>query len=445
MEDISNPNTFSGSLTVAQGEVLARQNKARNNLIIAAAATFSQNQGLGLNQDSDETTTVDGTLNLNSRSVSDNGAFAVNIGTLGGASSGVITATSTAATHTVNVTSDTTDGTFAGVIEGTLSLVKSGTASLILTGDSAQTEATSINGGSLIVNGSLPATSVVTVNDTGTLGGSGFVNGPVILKSGSSIAPGNSVGTLNTSSETWEGGAALDIEMTHPSGTPGSGWDFLDITGTLTLNPNLTAGNPFIIRLAGPASGFDNQQSQSWLIVSTTGISGAFMADAFTVDASSFALTHSLDGGSFSLSRSGNNLQLDFEPASFTALESWRINHFGSEANSGDGADNFDFDQDGRANLLEYAVGSNPKSPDAEPILSLGTSPDGTKFAITFNRIADPLLIYEVVAESSLPVDPWTSIWTSTGASNTAGSVTVQDTENISDHSRRFMKLSVAY
>ena len=78
MEDISNPNTFSGSLTVAQGEVQARQNKARNDLIIAAGATFSQNQGLGLNQDSDETTTGDGTLNLGTRSFSGSGASQFN-------------------------------------------------------------------------------------------------------------------------------------------------------------------------------------------------------------------------------------------------------------------------------------------------------------------------------------------------------------------------------
>ena len=45
-----------------------------------------------------------------------------------------------------------------------------------------------------------------------------------------------------------------------------------------------------------------------------------------------------------------------------TAIEDWRSVHFGSTANSGDGADTFDFDNDGLVNLLEYAFGLNPTS-----------------------------------------------------------------------------------
>jgi large repetitive protein len=43
-------------------------------------------------------------------------------------------------------------------------------------------------------------------------------------------------------------------------------------------------------------------------------------------------------------------------------IESWRQTHFGSTANSGDGLDTFDFDNDGLVNLLEYAFGLNPTS-----------------------------------------------------------------------------------
>lgn len=42
------------------------------------------------------------------------------------------------------------------------------------------------------------------------------------------------------------------------------------------------------------------------------------------------------------------------------ALESWRQTHFGSTANSGDGADLNDFDKDGLANLIEFAFGFDP-------------------------------------------------------------------------------------
>lgn len=43
---------------------------------------------------------------------------------------------------------------------------------------------------------------------------------------------------------------------------------------------------------------------------------------------------------------------------------------------------------------------------------------------ITFNRIADPLLLYAVEAANHL-AESWFTIWTSTGAANTAGSVTL--------------------
>ena len=46
-------------------------------------------------------------------------------------------------------------------------------------------------------------------------------------------------------------------------------------------------------------------------------------------------------------------------------LEAWRLANFGSTANSGDGADLNDFDKDGIPNLLEFALGLNPKQNSA--------------------------------------------------------------------------------
>ncbi len=48
-------------------------------------------------------------------------------------------------------------------------------------------------------------------------------------------------------------------------------------------------------------------------------------------------------------------------PPATTPIEDWRFTHFGSNANSGDGADLYDFDKDGLANLVEYAFGLDPK------------------------------------------------------------------------------------
>jgi exopolysaccharide biosynthesis protein len=48
-----------------------------------------------------------------------------------------------------------------------------------------------------------------------------------------------------------------------------------------------------------------------------------------------------------------------------TAIQQWRQTHFGSIANSGDGADLNDFEHDGIPNLLEFAFGLHPKQNSA--------------------------------------------------------------------------------
>lgn len=48
-----------------------------------------------------------------------------------------------------------------------------------------------------------------------------------------------------------------------------------------------------------------------------------------------------------------------------TVRESWRLAHFGSAENSGNGADLNDFDHDGLPNLIEYAFGLDPKKSSA--------------------------------------------------------------------------------
>ncbi|MGS0545901.1 autotransporter domain-containing protein [Pseudomonas sp. Y5-11] len=78
------------------------------------------------------------------------------------------------------------------------SLIKSGAGRLLLTGDNTFRGPTTVNGGVLSVNGSLA--SAVTVNDSGTLGGSGRI-GALIANSGGRVAPGNSIGTLNVTGD----------------------------------------------------------------------------------------------------------------------------------------------------------------------------------------------------------------------------------------------------
>ena len=88
-----------------------------------------------------------------------------------------------------------TDADFANSIAGSGALAKRGAGSLNLTGDNPLSGPTTVEAGRLAVNGAL-ASSIVTVQSGATLGGNGTVGG-ILAQAGSTIAPGNSIGTLS--------------------------------------------------------------------------------------------------------------------------------------------------------------------------------------------------------------------------------------------------------
>jgi autotransporter-associated beta strand protein len=104
--------------------------------------------------------------------------------------------------------------TFDGVIgtdsfpgtpgNGNITLTKLGAGTQILNGDNTFVGATTIAGGSLLINGSLSGSSAVSVLTGGILGGNGAV-GPITVAEGGSIAPGISVGSFTT------GGVTLNV------------------------------------------------------------------------------------------------------------------------------------------------------------------------------------------------------------------------------------------
>ena len=121
----------------------------------------------------------------------------------------------------------------------------------------------------------------------------------------------------------------------------------------------------------------------------------------------------------------------------------WRALHFGAAGDTASAADTADPDGDGLPNLLEYAVGSAPLAASA-PAATVGLS--GGRLALTYTRIADPALTYTVEVAGE-PGGPWTTLAVagnpSTGAADVAGPVTVTDSEPLSAHPRRFLRLRV--
>lgn len=127
-------------------------------------------------------------LNLNN--------FNQTVGSLAGNNPGSL-GTVTLGSGTLTTGGDNTSTTFGGTIVGTGGLVKVGTGTQTLTGASTYTGPTEVHLGTLLINGSLAAASAVSVNNGGTLGGSGVIGGLVTTGGTESvIAPGNSPGML---------------------------------------------------------------------------------------------------------------------------------------------------------------------------------------------------------------------------------------------------------
>ncbi|MDX2111637.1 MAG: thrombospondin type 3 repeat-containing protein [Verrucomicrobiota bacterium] len=102
-----------------------------------------------------------------------------------------------------------------------------------------------------------------------------------------------------------------------------------------------------------------------------------------------------------------------------------------------------DADGDGLSNLLEYALGTNPLLASSTDTRFLGAVAASEPMQFTFVRIADPKLTYIVEATDDLSLATWpTVLYTSTGAANVAGMVTVSDIPNVST-TARFIRLRV--
>ena len=150
------------------------------------------------------------------------------------------------------------------------------------------------------------------------------------------MAPGNSPGTLTASSSTWNGGGAYAWEINNFLGSAGTNYDFLNLTGALTINAS--SGNKFIIDVisllaasntAGNASNFDAWSNYSFAIATAAGGISGFNASSFDILTNKFSNNMLPSGatisGSWSVSQVGNSIKLNYaaaipEPSSLSLM-----------------------------------------------------------------------------------------------------------------------------
>jgi hypothetical protein len=139
------------------------------------------------------------------------------------------------------------------------------------------------------------------------------------------------VGALTTGSETWNGGANYLFQL--DSATNSSGWDLLNISGTLDIEA--TTGSQFTIKLVSMADAstpglvpdFNGGSSYTWTIATTSGGILNFDASKFAIDSSAFANAHS---GTFSVAVVGNSLVVNYT----VALTAPVLSGFGAKSGS---------------------------------------------------------------------------------------------------------------
>ena len=242
---------------------------------------------------------------------------------------------------------DNGSSTFSGLITGTGSVFKLGSGIWTLEGDNTYSGTTTVSAGSLTVNGSQPGSSVI-VNGTATLMGDGVVKSLQVfgtLRPGNSPAILTAIGNLSFASQ-----GDLFVELN--GATAGSGYDQVKVFGTVTLaSATLHASMGFQPVNNSIFTIIDNDLSDPV----TNTFTGLAEAATLNIDGRPFRISYT--GGT------GNDVTLTALP--LTPLEQWRLLHFGTIDNSGNAADDFDFDKDGLPNLIEFAFGFDPTQSSA--------------------------------------------------------------------------------
>ncbi|HMP97428.1 MAG TPA: autotransporter-associated beta strand repeat-containing protein, partial [Kiritimatiellia bacterium] len=200
----------------------------------------------------------------------------------------------------ISVTSGNTL-TYAGQISGSANWSKESAGTLTLSGTSTMTGNTTVNAGTIIMSGSANS-SAFTVASGATLAGAGTVGNLTI---NGTVSPGNTTGaraTLSAGAINLGSGGSYTFDISNVTGTPGTDWDRVNGSGTLTVN----ASGTFTINVNGNPTGFSDAGNYAWVIMSGSSVSG-FNVARFAINTSGFTPSFT---GTFSIDQSGNDIRL---------------------------------------------------------------------------------------------------------------------------------------
>lgn len=114
----------------------------------------------------------------------------------------------------------------------------------------------------------------------GTIGGNGILGGTLDVGSGATVAPGNSVGTLNVTNATFNTGSVYEVELNDGGFAAGTNNDLLNAGGTVTIN----GGTVHVTPENGTDDGSSYTAPGTYTIVTAGSVTGTFDSPTATDD-----------------------------------------------------------------------------------------------------------------------------------------------------------------
>jgi fibronectin-binding autotransporter adhesin len=222
-------------------------------------------------------------------------------------------------------------------------VIMNGNGTWTLAGNNTNTGPTTVNSGTLLINGT-NTTSAITIAFGSTLGGTGTVGS---VTSTGAIAPGVGIGELKAGETTLNG--VLEAEVS------GASSDLLSVTGTLALNESK-------VNITGvPVAASYILATATTAITGTPTLETEIPGYELVIDGTALKLNSTSPGSPFTTWAGLNNLA------------------------GNDALPETDVENDGLDNLLEFVLGGDPKANDSPSVRPLIVD-SANAITLTFKR-----------------------------------------------------------